>query len=343
MEPDRAAQAFELFRAELELCRVQAGDSVAVLAPEGRLQGRAETFLHAATSLGARAFGVTVPWHDWGAGTTGTTPLTDLPGVMSALESSDLVIDLVKLLFSDAQLELQAAGCRVLLCVEPYETLARLFPSDEVRFMVEAEERLLREATTLRVTSSSGTDVTYRLGAYGVLTEYGYTDQPGRWDHWPSGFALTHAADDGVDGVVVLRAGDILLLPTPRMIAERIELEIESGYITKIHGDNLDTLILREFFAPAERSDDADAFAVSHIGWGLNPQARWGISSVPGTINQEARAYLGNVLFSTGPNREVGGTRSTPFHLDIPLRGCTVELDETTVVDEGRILLDEKG
>ena len=21
-----------------------------------------------------------------------------------------------------------------------------------------------------------------------ILTEYGYTDTPGRWDHWPSGF-----------------------------------------------------------------------------------------------------------------------------------------------------------
>jgi 2,5-dihydroxypyridine 5,6-dioxygenase len=257
---------------------------------------------------------------------------------MEALKASDLVIDLVKLLFSDAQLELQEAGCRVLLCVEPLEALARMFPTDEVRSQVELEGRLLGAAKVLRVTSEAGTDVTYHLGNYGVLTEYGYTDEPGRWDHWPSGFALTHGTDDGVNGTVVLRGGDIFLLPVPQVVRERVELTIEAGYITAIAGDNLDALHLRNFFAPAEATGDGEAFAVSHIGWGLNDRARWGINPAPVTINQDARAYAGNVLFSTGPNREVGGSRNTPFHLDIPLRGCSLLLDGQTVVDAGRVV-----
>ncbi len=46
--------------------------------------------------------------------------------------------------------------------------------------------------------------MTYKLGVYPVVTEYGYTDTPGRWDHWPAGFLFTGGADDGVDGKVVV-------------------------------------------------------------------------------------------------------------------------------------------
>ena len=36
------------------------------------------------------------------------------------------------------------------------------------------------------------------------MTQYGYTDTPGRWDHWPAGFLFTGGDDDGVDGKVVI-------------------------------------------------------------------------------------------------------------------------------------------
>jgi hypothetical protein len=43
----------------------------------------------------------------------------------------------------------------------------------------------------------------------------------------------------------------------------------------------------------------------------------------------DARAFAGNFLFSLGPNTEVGGERNTACHIDIPLRHCTVQLDDT--------------
>ena len=340
MEIERSDLAYELFREELILCKVGADKTVAILAPEGSMYERAQTFLHAARSLGARSYIVTVPWHTWGAGTTGSTTLGDYPELMGALKSADLVVDLVKLLFSDVQLELQAAGCGVLMCVEPLAVLQRLFPTVETRALVESEGRLLSAAKELSVVSDRGTDVRYQLGPYPVLMEYGYTDEPGRWDHWPGGFALTHARDDGVDGVVVLGPGDLLLLPVPRMIRDRVELHIEGGYITHIVGDNLDATYLRDFLRPADDANDRDAYAVSHIGWGCNRAAKWSLWDIPGSLHQDARAYYGNVLFSTGPNREVGGSRTTPYHLDIPLRDCSVLLDGTLVVEQGRILGD---
>lgn len=48
------------------------------------------------------------------------------------------------------------------------------------------------------------------------------------------------------------------------------------------------------------------------------------------------RAFAGNFLFSTGANEFAG--RFTKGHFDLPLRGCTITLDETPVVIEGRLV-----
>ena len=86
---------------------------------------------------------------------------------------------------------------------------------------------------------------------------------------------------------------------------------------------------------------DEDAYAVSHVGWGMNHAARWDYlplydkSQINGT---EARAFAGNFLFSTGANENAG--RFTRAHFDLPLRGCTVTLDGRAVVEGGRLVGD---
>ena len=92
---------------------------------------------------------------------------------------------------------------------------------------------------------------------------------------------------------------------------------------------------MRSYFAAW---GDKEAYAVSHVGWGMNPKARWDSmafydkNDFNGT---ELRAFAGNFLYSTGAN-EVA-KRHTPGHFDLPLRGCTVALDGVTVVDAGQL------
>ena len=52
-------------------------------------------------------------------------------------------------------------------------------------------------------------------------------------------------------------------------------------------------------------------------------------------------AFYGNVLFSLGPNTELGGTNDTACHLDMPMRNCSLFLDDKTIVENGRIAVDE--
>ena len=330
-----------LFRKELELCGVGPGTSLAVLSEGDVRGGHATAFLAAAAELDADAFQVNIrkkPGSFFGPGNSlqGNGP------AMAALKSVDMVVDLVGLLWSKEQTEITDAGPRMLLVIEPIEVLQRMVSNPDDRRRVEAGSARLARAKELRITSPGGTDVTYRLGDYGIGEQYGYTDRPGRWDHWPGVFLYTAAAEDGVDGTVVIDTGDQLLLPTMRYVVDPITLTVESGMITDIAGGGLDAELMRSFMAGY---DDPRAYAISHIGWGLDARARWDFMgtdpAAAQSMGMDGRAFYGNVLFSTGPNTEVGGDNDTLCHIDIPLKGCTLTLDGETIVENGRIVPEE--
>jgi 2,5-dihydroxypyridine 5,6-dioxygenase len=328
----------DLFRKELLLCGVKEGTAIAVLSEVDRLADYAAGFMAAAQALGAHAFNVnllpTRPSMGEKFGGVGLNPLAGNQPAIEALKRADLVIDLVFLLFSREQLDIQAAGTRILLVVEPLDVLARMFPSQELRDRVEAGERRLSSARQLRFTNPAGTDVTYELGRYGVLTEYGFTDTPGRWDHWPGGFLATSGTDDGVNGHVVMDRGDIVY-PFKTYVREPIDFTIREGRVVDIKG-GVDALLLAEYMAGFH---DPRAYAISHIGWGLNQMAQWTCHATGvGGIGMDGRAFYGNVLFSTGPNIELGGTNDTHCHLDLPMRGCTLYLDDELIVKNGEVI-----
>lgn len=328
---------------ELELCGVHEGETLAVLSQGDERIEYANAFLAAAERLGAIGYHVRLPQlsstlaGESGAWTVGATPLANNRPAIDALMHADILIDTVFLLFSKEQLEIQDSGTRILLCIEPIDNLARMFPSKDLRRRVEAGAELLSRAERLRFTNKHGTDVTYQLGTYPLITQYGYTDTPGRWDHWPSGFLFTGGADDGVDGKVVIAPGDVIL-PFKEYVREPIELAIESGVIVDIRG-GLDAELMKEYM---ESFNDPRAYRLAHIGWGLMREARWsGMATDRRSMQMEVRSFYGNVLFSTGPNQELGGSNDTPCHLDVPMRNCSLYLDGDPIVVDGDIVVEE--
>ena len=331
-----ASSAVDLFETELQLCGVTEGETVAVLSQTEAHREYAHGFLAAAQRLGAYAYEVALPVGDAAGGleAVGTTPLAGNRAAIEALKQADILIDLVFLLFSTEQQEIQDSGTRILLCLEPVDVLGRLLPTPQLRERVEYGAELLGKAESLRFTNGSGTDVMYQLGAYPTMTEYGYTDVAGRWDHWPSGFLFTGGRDDGVDGRVVIAPGDIVY-PFNSYVRSPIALTIEAGRITDIGGD-----VDAELIADHMRGfADDNAYGISHIGWGLNELCRWSaLASDSRGIGMEGRAFYGNVLFSTGPNQELGGTNDTACHFDIPMRNCSLYLDDEPIVVDGDVV-----
>lgn len=330
-----------LCRDELRLCGVKPGDKVAILRSGESRANYARAFLDAASDCGCSAVEVNLP-----AQSDGSEPATILTGAslplsgntmaVEALSRADLIVDLVFILYTHEIHELKAAGAKIISCVEPVPVLARLFPTREMREECERSAIALSGAHEMHITNKAGMDVTYTLGTYPVLTQYGFTDEPGRWDHWPSGgFLYTSGNDDGVNGTVVVDEGDIVF-PFGMYVRSPIEFRFEAGRITGITG-GFDAELVKDHI---ESFADDRAFSASHIGWGLDKRARWSSQATqPGGVGMEARSFYGSVLFSTGPNLEVGGTNDTACHLDIPMRNCTVMLDGTPVVVDGEVVI----
>lgn len=266
----------------------------------------------------------------------GTTPLTGNRAAIAALKESDLVLDLMTLLFSPEQHDILSSGTRILLAVEPPEVLVRMVPrADDQRRVAQAARRL-EGAQEMHITSAAGTDLRCPLGEFPVIQEYGFVDAPGRWDHWPSGFVLTWPNERQTQGTLVIDRGDILL-PMKSYAQAPIRVTVNNGFVTNIEG-GLDAELLSDYMASF---NDPEAYAMSHIGWGLQPRAHWSTLAMydrEATIGMDARAYEGNFLFSFGPNNEAGGSRTTACHIDIPLRNCTVCIDGEPVVADGKVL-----
>lgn len=332
-----------MWREVLELSKVKKGETVVILTGSESNPRYIEASTAAAQTLGATVFRIDMPPinQDKAIGTdptayVGSTPLDGNDAAMEAMKRADLIVDLMLLLHSPEQEQILKAGTRMLLAVEPPEILARMMPSADDKRRIKAASAVLKKAKTMTVTSPSGTDFSCKIGSFPILEEYGFADEPGRWDHWPSGFLATWPTEKTAKGTVVLDAGDIIF-PFKSYVQSPIELSIENGFITKIDG-GFEAEYLREYMHSFE---DPDAFAVSHLGWGLQPKAQWtalGMYDKDASIGMDGRSFYGNFLFSTGPNGEAGGKRHTPCHIDIPMRNCSVSLDGKAMTKKGEVI-----
>jgi 2,5-dihydroxypyridine 5,6-dioxygenase len=199
---------------------------------------------------------------------------------------------------------------------------------------VKEHVKRLRAARRMHVTSAAGTELTVALEGAIAGGNWGYTTRPGTMTHWPGGLALAFPRAGSVNGRLVLAAGDVNLT-FKRYIESPITLTIEDDHVTRIDGGGVDGELMRSYIAAW---GDRAAYAVSHVGWGLNEAARWDSMALYDKRDfngTELRAFAGNFLYSTGAN-EVAG-RHTLGHFDLPLRNCTVALDGTVVVDQGRL------
>ena len=219
----------------LTLSKLERGQSVTVLTSASTHPQTLQTAIIAASAMGAIVNRLDLPPVNGELAHSrdplaylGTTPLTGNRAAIAALKESDLVLDLMTLLFSPEQHEILQAGTKILLAVEPPEILARLVPTEADRTRVKAAAAKIGQAKEMHIVSDAGTDLRCALGEFPVISEYGYVDEPGRWDHWPSGFPLTWPNELQTNGSIVLDRGDILL-PQKCYVAEPVRLTMKEG------------------------------------------------------------------------------------------------------------------
>ena len=336
------ARWIEAFEEVFRLSGVVEGDPVAILSETGSRQINVHLAELALVRLGARAFHIVLPSPPQRApvpvrSTGATDVIQGLEPVVGALSAARMVVDLTvegMMHARETKAVLRAGGRILYISDEHPDVLERLRPDAGLEARVKAAIATMKAAKTMRVSSEAGTDLTVSLEKASCGGGWGYCADPGRLDHWPGGLCLAFPREGTVDGILVLDRGD-LNLTFKRYLETPVRLNVESDYVTEVVGDGVDAELMRSYF---EAWGDRDAYAVSHVGWGMNPAARWDALTMydRGDVNgTEQRAFAGNFLYSTGANEFAG--RHTLGHFDLPMRNCTVELDGTTIVDRGRL------
>ncbi len=330
----------DTFCSVFSLCNVAAGEPVAILSESQSRSLNVNLTELALLRLGARPFHIVLPSPPQTApvpvrSTGASVAVQGLEPVIGALASSGLVVDCTVegMLHAPELPKILAGGARLLMVSNEHpDVLERLLPTPELAPKVKTGLKMLAAATEMRVASVAGTDLLVDVAEARVGGVWGYCDKPKQVAHWPGGLCLCFPAAGTTNGTLVLDRGD-LNLTFKRYLETPVTLTIEQDYVTSIDGDGADAELMRSYFAAW---NDRDAYAVSHVGWGMNPAARWDAITmydrrdVNGT---EQRAFAGNFLYSTGAN-EVA-KRFTAGHFDLPLRNCTVSLDNQVVVDKG--------
>ena len=334
----------------LRRCAITPGDLVAVLCESQSRPLLVELAELAAAQLGARPFRLVVPTPSPPVpipirSTGASDAIGGLAPVIGALAASTLVVDCTVegLLHAPELPQILGGGARVLMVSNEHpEILARCVPYDGLEAAVRADMKRLRAATTMRVTSQAGSDLAISLAGAKVGGVWGYCTKPGQVSHWPGGLCLAFPAAGTIAGTLVLAPGDVNLA-FKTYLRDRIVLTIMADAIVAIEGEGVDADLMRGYWRSWEELEgNRNAYAVSHVGWGLNRVARWDALSFYDKRDcngTELRAFAGNFLFSTGAN-EVAG-RETLGHFDLPMRGCTITLDERRVVERGTLVAHE--
>ena len=326
----------------LALCRPVPGEVVCLLAESQSRPINVELAELACLQAGLRPFRCVLPTPPGSApvplrSTGASRALQGHPAALAALRASTLILDLTLegLLHAPELKDILAAGARIMMVSNEHpEALARLVPLPGDDVPVKAAVKRCRAARAMHVTSDAGTDLHVDMTGATTAGVWGWTDRPGTIAHWPGGVVVSFPRAGTVRGRLVLDAGDVNLT-FKRYLQSRVTLTLEDDHVTAIEGEGTDAMLMRRYLSAFDRN----AYAVSHVGWGMNPRARYEALSLYGqrdTNGTELRCVAGNFLFSTGANEFAG--RFTEGHFDIPVFNTTIALDGEVVVREGVVL-----
>ena len=269
----------DAFAALFERCAVKRGDTAAILSETQSRALNVHLAELALLRLGVRPFHIVLPTatnpHPVPIRSTGASEaIGGLTPVVGALVAAGFVVDctLEGLMHARETPAILKAGARIqVISNEHPEALERLAPDDALAAQVRQAARMLRGAQRMHVTSAAGTDLSIDMRNAATVGVWGWTDKPGTLAHWPGGIVASFPGRGTVNGTLVLDRGDVNLT-FKRYLESPVRLTLADDYITKLEGDGVDAALMR---ANLEAWHDRNAYAVSHVGFGMNPRARY--------------------------------------------------------------------
>jgi len=173
------------------------------------------------------------------------------------------------------------------------------------------------DATEIRVTAPSGTDITLEPGDREWQEDTGIVHEPGSFSNLPAGEVFV--SPETADGRVVV---DGTMRPHGLLEdGQTVAFEVENGQVTAIEDD----AIREQVEAAAEEVGEA-AYNLAELGIGTNVA----VERLLGSVLLDEKAG-GTVHFAIGDDASIGGDTEAPLHLDGIVRDPTVYADGEAV------------
>lgn len=188
-------------------------------------------------------------------------------------------------------------------------------------------EAMLNEASTARVVTRHGTDITLGIHNRIAMADTGILTAPGAFGNLPAGEGLIAPLENHADGVFVMQPGDCIAYIGK--VKDPVTIHVKEGYITSIDGGET-AQAYREFL----KDKDVEAYGIAELGIGTNPIAK--LIGHP-LIDEKV---MGTVHIAFGNSAYFGGKRVSNIHVDCIIREATLYLDDTPVLENGKHLYD---
>lgn len=193
----------------------------------------------------------------------------------------------------------------------------------------------LRGSSDIRVTSPSGTDVTFSLEgrsvtvADSILPEVRMDGAPRRFPDggrmFPDGEVYCCPLEDSVSGRIVIDRW----MQGIGIVHEPIVWELRDGVCEEISG-GAQAALLRQLI---DEQGDKYSRRIGEFAVGINPAAR-----PDGNPHREGKKLLGSVHFALGTGTVCGGKFQSSLHLDGVMSPPRIEVDGEVLLDAGTLV-----
>jgi 2,5-dihydroxypyridine 5,6-dioxygenase len=252
--------------------------------------------------------------------------------VALAMRDADVVITMAygELMHTRARKEACAAGVKyVAVGGITKEYLVRLHMTPEylyeVRALTERIARRLTEASTARVTTRAGSDLTMSLEGRSGLTLLPFGAK-GTFCMVPSyAEAPCPPVEDSVEGVAVIDGTMVGAPEIEGLVEEPFTVTFEKGRIVKI-SEGKDAMKLKNLL------DVLDEKARMFAELGVNSHHKIPRKLIGTRIDD---AVAGHIHIGLGRNDHIGGRTSTDAHLDLLMTWATLLLDGQPILEDG--------
>ncbi len=184
---------------------------------------------------------------------------------------------------------------------------------------------ILEGKENVRVTSPSGTDISFSIKGRKAFASKGLFHKNGESGNLPTGEAFIAPVEGTAEGVFVV---DGSMASLGLIKNANLTFEVQKGFAVKITGGTLAAKLNKQLDKIGKNARN-----IAEFGIGTNDSAK-----LSGILLEDEKV-MGTVHIAIGNNVSMGGSINVPIHLDGVIKKPTVYLDDRIIMQDGKLFV----